>query len=317
MCFAKTATDARSVVSESQEFESEAFGPVSAQTVRSHFQRAPKAAVLTEETDGRVKPTRRTAASAAEVKHSELVDGCVLSEEGTQWQTCDRCMPLPGDALVCTLQNAPKGPTRGMVHRAASLGSSKCKQLQRALADGQQLIESGEELCELAEEMAEGMAEGAALQDARAAPRAGTLDGADDQLQVAALQRGLTTSLVVFVKDEPGTLLAITHAVTHASLSILDVASGPRADDRPNAHRPSAERPSAERTDGESLVGAFEFRVQIRSLDQLKQLTASLEMLPQVVHVRRDAMELMLEESRQAGASSGTEALSKFWSYAH
>ena len=90
----------------------------------------------------------------------------------------------------------------------------------------------------------------------------------------------LTTSLVAFVRDEPGALLALTQVATATSLSILDISSRSRS--------PSAAWPA---------MGAFEIRVRLTSLAQLEELTAALEQLPQVVSVRRDSMEMMLEES--------------------
>ena len=45
---------------------------------------------------------------------------------------------------------------------------------------------------------------------------------------------------------------------------------------------------------------AFEIRVRLNSLAQLDELTAALEQLPQVVSVRRDSIEMMLEESESS-----------------
>ena len=95
--------------------------------------------------------------------------------------------------------------------------------------------------------------------------------------------RMLTTSLVAFVRDEPGALLALTQVATATSLSILDISSRSRS--------PSAAWPA---------MGAFEIRVRLNSLAQLEELTAALEQLPQVVSVRRDSIEMMLEESESS-----------------
>ena len=95
--------------------------------------------------------------------------------------------------------------------------------------------------------------------------------------------RMLTTSLVAFVRDEPGALLALTQVATATSLSILDISSRSRS--------PSAAWPT---------MGAFEIRVRLNSLAQLEELTAALEQLPQVVSVRRDSIEMMLEESESS-----------------
>ena len=70
--------------------------------------------------------------------------------------------------------------------------------------------------------------------------------------------RMLTTSLVAFVRDEPGALLALTQVATATSLSILDISSRSRS--------PSAAWPA---------MGAFEIRVRLNSLAQLEELTAA------------------------------------------
>ena len=95
--------------------------------------------------------------------------------------------------------------------------------------------------------------------------------------------RMLTTSLVAFVRDEPGALLALTQVATATSLSILDISSRSRS--------PSAAWPA---------MDAVEIRVRLTSLAQLEELTAALEQLPQVVSVQRDSIEMMLEESESS-----------------
>ena len=89
-------------------------------------------------------------------------------------------------------------------------------------------------------------------------------------------------SLVVFVRNEPGALLAITQVMTDASLNIVDVSSKVRPDD--------SER-------GGDAVGAFQFRVQLDHVPQLEQLAAELGHLSQVVRVERDSIDRMVEES--------------------
>lgn len=262
---------------------------------------------------GRVTPTdarprRRTASrSPAAV---DLVDGCLL--EDMRWMACEHCLPLPGDALVCTVQNTPRSGTLGIVHRADGPGShhSRCKQLRKQLATGSQLVNSGEDMCELVESTAfahqqhgeqgegeqqqqEEAAERSApsdslsspeesLPDAAVGPAAAVEPAAADSAAAAAI--GLKTSLVVLLRDEPGALLAATTAVTRTSLAIMDVASRIKSAD--------ASHPVA--------TGAFQFTMRVSNLAQLHATTAALESLPQVISVQRDTLEMMLEDSTNA-----------------
>ena len=130
----------------------------------------------------------------------------------------------------------------GTVHRGGRDGRLRaCKQLRRQLADGAQLLEGGEEMCALLEQEASAFGEG----------------GSDGS-------RMLTTSLVAFVRDEPGALLALTQVATAKALSILDISSRSRS-----------------RSDAWPAMGAFEVRVRLHSLAQLEELTTALEQLPQ------------------------------------
>jgi len=193
-------------------------------------------------------PPRRSASR----EYVDLVDGCLLDQMA--WTTCEHCLPLPGDALVCTLTPTARGVTTGLVHRACDVGShmSRCKMLRKQLADGAQLLGGGESMCELVE---------------------------------GAFETGhsLTTSLVLFLRHERGALLAATSAVTDLSLAILDVTS--RINPANATHPQSA---------------AFQFRVQVSSLEQLASLTTALNQLPQVLHVQRNTLEMMFEESADA-----------------
>ena len=85
------------------------------------------------------------------------------------------------------------------------------------------------------------------------------------------------------MRDEPGALLALTQVATAKALSILDISSRSRS-----------------RSDAWPAMGAFEVRVRLHSLAQLEELTTALEQLPQVVSVRRDSIEMMLEESESS-----------------
>jgi len=231
-----------------QQQQPEPFGTLSASTEEAP---APEVLRPPAPTKGSVKP------SMPMPRRVDLADGCLLTD--TQWSVCEHCFPLPGDALVCTRQ-ARRGKPSGFVHRASSIASgiSMCKHLRRQIANGCQLVEEGEEMCELAQV---------------------ALDEANDD---GSGSRVLTTSLVVFAWDEPGALLAITQLMTTSTLNINDVRSRER------------------RAAGKPGMGAFQFRVQLSSLEQLDVLTAALESLPLVVCVRRDSMDMMLEESADA-----------------
>ena len=249
-----------------------------------------------------------------------LEDGCEIERATSSWLSCEHCLPLPGDPLTCTLHRAA-GRVQGTVHRGGPDRRLRaCKQLRRQLADGAQLLEGGEEMC--------GLLEQAALRTMALLTMAlltvlwlyalwlyllwlhllwlyslccthygSTHYGCTYLLTMGLLEqeaspfgeggsvgsRMLTTSLVAFVRDEPGALLALTQVATATSLSILDISSRSRS--------PSAAWPT---------MGAFEIRVRLNSLAQLEELTAALEQLPQVVSVRRDSIEMMLEESESS-----------------
>ena len=79
-----------------------------------------------------------------------LGEGCSL-DEAQEWSVCAHCLPLPGDALVCTQRRRPSGEVTGAIHRssvsrrAGGEGGSgaTCPQLRRQLADGASLLEGG------------------------------------------------------------------------------------------------------------------------------------------------------------------------------
>eukprot|EP00964_Phaeocystis_antarctica_P109235 scaffold73728_cov57-Phaeocystis_antarctica.AAC.2 len=230
-----------------------------------------------------------------------LEDGCEIERATSSWLSCEHCLPLPGDPLTCTLHRAA-GRVQGTVHRGGPDRRLRaCKQLRRQLADGAQLLEGGEEMCGLLEQ--EALLTMAVLTMALLTVLwlytyyGCTHYGCTYLLTMGLLEqeaspfgeggsvgsRMLTTSLVAFVRDEPGALLALTQVATATSLSILDISSRSRS--------PSAAWPT---------MGAFEIRVRLNSLAQLEELTAALEQLPQVVSVRRDSIEMMLEESESS-----------------
>ena len=239
-------------------------------------------------------PTSISSSISISPNEMGLEDGCEIERATSSWLSCEHCLPLPGDPLTCTLHRAA-GRVQGTVHRGGPDRRLRaCKQLRRQLADGAQLLEGGEEMCGLLEQAALRtmalltmalltvlwlyalwlylLTMGLLEQEASPFGEGGSVGS-----------RMLTTSLVAFVRDEPGALLALTQVATATSLSILDISSRSRS--------PSAAWPA---------MGAFEIRVRLTSLAQLEELTVALEQLPQVVSVRRDSIEMMLEESESS-----------------
>ena len=166
---------------------------------------------------------------------------------------------------------------------------NKCSQLRRQIADGYQLFKGGEAMCELVEGQLR------ATDESKEGPA-----GGDE----STLSRLLTTSLVCFVRDEPGALLAMTHAVTEHSLSIVDVTSKVAS---PRERGAAAERGEV------APVGAFQFCVQVASLEQLRRLKAALRGLSCVLAVRRDSMELMIEDTNGDAAEFWRRGVLKDW----
>jgi len=264
-------------------------------------------------------PTPISTSTSISPKEMALEDGCEIERATASWLSCEHCLPLPGDALTCTLHRSG-GRVQGTVHRGGPDRRLRaCKHLRRQLADGAQLLEGGEEMCGLLEQEATLTMALLTIAVLTMALLVLTYHGLLEQeatltmalLTIAVLTmallvltyhgppeqeasplfgeggsvggRMLTTSLVAFVRDEPGALLALTQVATATSLSILDISSRSRS--------PSAAWPA---------MGAFEIRVRLNSLAQLEELTAALEQLPQVVSVRRDSIEMMLEESESS-----------------
>ena len=235
-------------------------------------------------------PTPISTSTSISPKEMALEDGCEIERATASWLSCEHCLPLPGDALTCTLHRSG-GRVQGTVHRGGPDRRLRaCKHLRRQLADGAQLLEGGEEMCGLLEQEATLTMALLTIAVLTMALLVLTYHGPPEQEASPLFGEGgsvggrmLTTSLVAFVRDEPGALLALTQVATATSLSILDISSRSRS--------PSAAWPA---------MGAFEIRVRLNSLAQLEELTAALEQLPQVVSVRRDSIEMMLEESESS-----------------
>ena len=235
-------------------------------------------------------PTPISTSNSISPKEMALEDGCEIERATASWLSCEHCLPLPGDALTCTLHRSG-GRVQGTVHRGGPDRRLRaCKHLRRQLADGAQLLEGGEEMCGLLEQEATLTMALLTIAVLTMALLVLTYHGPPEQEASPLFGEGgsvggrmLTTSLVAFVRDEPGALLALTQVATATSLSILDISSRSRS--------PSAAWPA---------MGAFEIRVRLNSLAQLEELTAALEQLPQVVSVRRDSIEMMLEESESS-----------------
>ena len=235
-------------------------------------------------------PTPISTSNSISPKEMALEDGCEIERATASWLSCEHCLPLPGDALTCTLHRSG-GRVQGTVHRGGPDRRLRaCKHLRRQLADGAQLLEGGEEMCGLLEQEATLTMALLTIAVLTMALLVLTYHGLPEQEASPLFGEGgsvggrmLTTSLVAFVRDEPGALLALTQVATATSLSILDISSRSRS--------PSAAWPA---------MGAFEIRVRLNSLAQLEELTAALEQLPQVVSVRRDSIEMMLEESESS-----------------
>ena len=105
--------------------------------------------------------------------------------------------------------------------------------------------------------------------------------------------RLLTTSLVVFARNEPGALLAMTQIVTEHSLAIVDV---------------STKLPLS---GSHWKLGAFQFRVQVANLDELATLKEELANLPICLGVRRDSIQMMVNEVPRGDRGDG---FWEFWS---
>ena len=182
-----------------------------------------------------------------------------------RWTVCQRCLPLPGDALVCTTsadsgggqqqgEDGVETPLSLTLHRA----NCECLDLRRELAAGERLIRPTPALTEQYREKLD------------AALRPFHPDGSG-----SARRDVYTTKVIVFTTDRPGLLLAISAVVTEQTVNILDVHS---------------------KTWEVGLGSAFQYKVLITDVAMLERLTAALEALDDVVRVVRGDMEDMMHD---------------------
>ena len=193
---------------------------------------------------------------------SRLVDAeqLMASDTPRQWRVCERCLPLPGDALVCTTCAPPlEGEAEAavlslMLHRAAC----ECLDLRRELAQGERLIRPSPSLTEQYRDKL----------DAALRPFSADGSGSDDV-------QTYTTKVVVFTTDRPGLLLAVSGVVTSAVRNILEVQL---------------------KTWEVGLGCAFQYKVLIDDVPMLTKLMNELEELDDVVRVVRGDMDDMMHD---------------------
>ena len=193
---------------------------------------------------------------------SRLVDAeqLMASDTPREWRVCERCLPLPGDALVCTTCAPPlEGEDEAavlslMLHRAAC----ECLDLRRELAQGERLIRPSPALTEQYRDKL----------DAALRPFSADGSGADDV-------QTYTTKVVVFTTDRPGLLLAVSGVVTSAVRNILEVQL---------------------KTWEVGLGCAFQYKVLIDDVPMLTKLMKELEELDDVVRVVRGDMDDMMHD---------------------
>ena len=192
------------------------------------------------------------------------------------WRVCKRCLPLPGDLLVCTTHSSDlsgdidgegadgrdgDSPSVSLTLHRANCG---CLTLRRQMAAGERLIRPTPALTEQYREKLD-----AALSPFT--PNGGTPSSRRDVY---------TTKVIVFTTDRPGLLLAVSAVVTAESLNILDVHS---------------------KTWEVGVGSAFQYKVLIADVEQLERLTASLEAMEDVVRVIRGDMDDMLHDLGSEG----------------
>ncbi|KAL1510889.1 hypothetical protein AB1Y20_005721 [Prymnesium parvum] len=164
-------------------------------------------------------------------------------EAPLEWEVCPNCLPIPGDLLVGSTDDA-KG-THGVIHR----DRAHCLSMRRQLAAGGRTV--------LAKQAGEAMLQALA----RSRQSRGGL---------------LSTKIVVFTRDAPGVLLAVSYAVTKHSENIIDVHS---------------------QTQRVGLASALQYSISVRSHQQLRELVQVVCQLPDVVRVERGSMQDMMHDN--------------------
>ena len=124
-----------------------------------------------------------------------------MSTMRPKWVVCEKCLPLPGDALTLTTTEHPSGYRSlmgGTLHRA----NCECLQLRRQLAAGQRCIQPTPALWDrYSSQLDEAL-------------RPHTLNVQDGQ-------EVLKTKIVVFTADRPGMLLTVSACVTDNAVNIM------------------------------------------------------------------------------------------------
>mmetsp|Transcript_45476 Transcript_45476/g.126133 ORF Transcript_45476/g.126133 Transcript_45476/m.126133 type:complete len:322 (+) Transcript_45476:1467-2432(+) len=188
---------------------------------------------------------RSTARPALLPINSGGVDGALGYDDAAPacvWEVCNNCMPLPGDHLIGSMDD-PTG-ARGVVHR----DRINCLALRRQLAAGANVV--------LAKQAGAAMAHAVA--------------------DHAGRRPMLSTKIVVFTRDAPGVLLAVSSVVTENSENIVDVHS---------------------ETQAVGLASAFQYSISVHSTEQLTQLMRCVGQLPDVVRVERGSMQDMMHDN--------------------
>ena len=196
------------------------------------------------------------------VASASVADAAALDDENIAWRVCSRCLPLPGDPLVCT---TPADKTLSTPNADGTSGSSgagtlhradcECLDLRRQLASGLKLIRPSPS--------------NAARMDGNIQPH--TPGG--------AARKVFATKIIVFTRDRPGMLLTVSAVVTTEVVNIINVKSETRE------------------VGGQS---AFQYSVHVRSVEMMEALVAKLQELEDVVSVLRADMDDMLHDSKES-----------------
>ena len=121
-----------------------------------------------------------------------------------RWRVCERCLPLPGDAVTCTFDGSKP---EGTLHNS----NYECLNMRRDVAAGGRLIRPTPALMEQYSAKLAGLVK-----------RQVGLPAAQGR---AGCEEALTTKVIVFTRDRPGVLLTVSSVVTAETLNIVDVVS--------------------------------------------------------------------------------------------
>jgi len=200
---------------------------------------------------------------------------------------CERCLPLPGDALECTIATSNaltnvataaggevSDSTVCTLHRAVRSNYAECLEMrvERSASNGRTLRRT-EKTAQRCDQQLE-------IRVRRFVGIGPNFGGPGSERRPV-----LTTQLVVFATDRPGLLLSISAVVTNWTLNIVDVMSKTR------------------------LVGhssAFQFKVLVTDKRMLAEAIAQIEAVDDVVRVLRADIESMVLD----------KGLDGFWEHA-